>query len=80
MGGRSGGPWLRDLSRPIASYEKQSERAVEGAAGLTLVRSLQVYATREVFERNYGERDTPWLVSHDYPALEAVFVDAVDRY
>jgi hypothetical protein len=47
-----------DLSRPIASYQKQSE----GAGGLLGYDfgplSLQVYATTEVFERNCGGRDT----------------------
>jgi Putative MetA-pathway of phenol degradation len=48
-----------DLSRPIASYQKQSEGAVGGLLGYDFgPLSLQVYATTEVFERNYGGRDT----------------------
>ena len=47
-----------DLSRPIASYQKQSHAAAGGLLGHNFgPLALQVYATTAVFERNYGGRD-----------------------
>lgn len=52
-----------DLTRPIASYQKQSQFAVGGLMGYDFGPiKLQAYATTEVFEQNYGGRDTRgWL-------------------
>jgi Putative MetA-pathway of phenol degradation len=48
-----------DLTRPVANYRKQSEIAVGGLLGYDFGPvNLQVYATTEVAERNYGGRDT----------------------
>jgi hypothetical protein len=48
-----------DLTSPIASYLKQSQFAVGGLFGYDFgPLTLQVYATTEVYERNYGGRDT----------------------
>ena len=48
-----------DLSRPIASYQKQSEGGFGGLLGYNFgLLTLQVYATTEVFKRNYEGRDT----------------------
>jgi hypothetical protein len=47
-----------DLSRPIASYQKESQAAAGGLLGHNFgPLALQVYAATEVFERNYGGRD-----------------------
>jgi Putative MetA-pathway of phenol degradation len=48
-----------DLSRPIASYEKQSQLAVGWLVGYDFgpVR-LQAYVTRDVYEHNYSGHDT----------------------
>ena len=52
-----------DLTRPIASYQKQSQFAVGGLMGYDFGPiKLQAYATTEVFDQNYGGRDTRgWL-------------------
>jgi hypothetical protein len=52
-----------DLTRPIASYQKQSQFAVGGLVGYDFGPvTLQAYATTEVVEHNYGGRDTRgWL-------------------
>jgi hypothetical protein len=52
-----------DLTRPIAGYQKQSQFAVGGLMGYDFGPiKLQAYATTEVFEQNYGGRDTRgWL-------------------
>jgi hypothetical protein len=52
-----------DLTRPIASYQKQSQFAVGGLMGYDFGPiKLQAYATTEVVEHNYGGRDTRgWL-------------------
>src|SRR3984957_11697736 len=48
-----------DLTRPIAGYLKQSDFAVGGLVGYDFgPLTLQAYATTEVYERNYGGRDT----------------------
>jgi hypothetical protein len=48
-----------DLTSPIASYLRQSQFAVGGLFGYDFgPLTLQVYATTEVYERNYGGRDT----------------------
>jgi Putative MetA-pathway of phenol degradation len=48
-----------DLTHPIASYPKQSQFAVGGLFGYDFgPLTLQVYATREVVEHNYGGLDT----------------------
>jgi len=48
-----------DLTSPIASYLKQSQFADGGLFGYDFgPLTLQVYATTEVYERNYGGRDT----------------------
>ena len=48
-----------DLTSPIATYLKQSQFAVGGLSGYDFgPLSLQVYATIEEYERNYGGRDT----------------------
>jgi Putative MetA-pathway of phenol degradation len=57
-----------DLWHPIASYQKQSHAAAGGLLGYNLgPLALQVYATTEVFECNYGGRDTRGWFRHDYP-------------
>jgi Putative MetA-pathway of phenol degradation len=52
-----------DLTSPIASYQKQSQFAAGGLFGYDFgPLSLQVYATTDVVEHNYGGRDTRgWL-------------------
>jgi len=52
-----------DLTRPIASYQKQSQFAVGGLMGYDFGPiTLQAFATTEVVEHNYGGRDTRgWL-------------------
>src|SRR6201991_1549739 len=52
-----------DLTRPIVSYQKQSQFAVGGLMGYDFGPvTLQAYATTEVYEQNYGGRDTRgWL-------------------
>ena len=52
-----------DLTRPILNYQKQSDFAVGGLVGYDFgPLTLQAYATTEVYERNYGGRDTRgWL-------------------
>jgi Putative MetA-pathway of phenol degradation len=52
-----------DLTRPIAGYQKQSQFAVGGLMGYDFgAIKLQAYATTEVYEQNYGGRDTRgWL-------------------
>jgi Putative MetA-pathway of phenol degradation len=52
-----------DLTRPIASYQKQSQFAIGGLMGYDFGPiKLQAYATTEVFDQNYGGRDTRgWL-------------------
>jgi hypothetical protein len=48
-----------DLTSPIASYQKQSQFAAGGLLGYDFGPiTLQTYATTEVYERNYGARDT----------------------
>jgi hypothetical protein len=48
-----------DLTSPIASYQKQSQFAAGGLLGYDFGPiTLQAYATTEVYERNYGGRDT----------------------
>jgi hypothetical protein len=48
-----------DLTRPIAGYQKQSQFAAGGLVGYDFgPLALQVYATTDVVERNYGGRDT----------------------
>ena len=48
-----------DLTSPIAAYQKQSQFAVGGLFGYDFgPLKLQVFATTEVYERNYGGRDT----------------------
>ena len=48
-----------DLNSPIASYARQSQFAVGGLVGYDLGRArMQIYLTRDVYERNYGGRDT----------------------
>jgi hypothetical protein len=48
-----------DLTSQIAAYQKQSEFAVGGLAGYDFgPLKLQVYVTTDVFERNFGGRDT----------------------
>jgi hypothetical protein len=48
-----------DLSRPIASYEKQSQFAAGWLVGYDFgpVR-LQAYVTRDAYEHNYSGHDT----------------------
>ncbi|MGY4434907.1 hypothetical protein ACVWWO_007384 [Bradyrhizobium sp. F1.13.1] len=52
-----------DLTRPIVTYQKQSQFAVGGLMGYDFGPiKLQAYATTEVCEQNYGGRDTRgWL-------------------
>jgi hypothetical protein len=52
-----------DLTSPIASYRKQYQFAVGGLLGYAFGPvTLQAYATTEVVEHNYGDRDTRgWL-------------------
>jgi hypothetical protein len=52
-----------DVTRPIASYQKQSQFAAGGLVGYDFgPLTLQVYATTDVVERNYGGRATRgWL-------------------
>jgi hypothetical protein len=48
-----------DLTRPIASYQKQSQFAVGGLFGYDFgPLTLQFYATTDVAQRNYGGLDT----------------------
>ena len=48
-----------DLTSPIAAYQKQSEFAVGGLFGYDFgPTKLQVYVTTDVYERNFGGRDT----------------------
>lgn len=48
-----------DLNGPIAGYAKQSQFAAGGLIGYDFGRlRLQAYLTRDVYERNYGGRDT----------------------
>jgi hypothetical protein len=48
-----------DLNGPIAGYAKQSQFAAGGLVGYDFGRvRLQAYLTRDVYERNYGGRDT----------------------
>jgi hypothetical protein len=48
-----------DLTSPIAAYQKQSEFAVGGLVGYDFgPLKLQAYVTTDVFERNFGGRDT----------------------
>jgi hypothetical protein len=63
MGGWSGGLGSTDLTRPIPTYQKQSDFAVGGLLGYDFgPLTLQAYATTEVVEHNYGGRDTRgWL-------------------
>jgi len=43
----------------MASYNEQSKGAIGGLVGYTLGPViLQVYATTEVYEKNYGGKDT----------------------
>ena len=80
MGGRGGGPRLSDLSRPIASYQKQREGAVGGLLGYDFGPLLNRFTQpRKCSSAIMGQRHG-WLVQHDYPALEAVFVDDADHY
>jgi len=48
-----------DVSRPVASYDKQSQFAAGGLVGYDFgpVR-LQAYVTRDVYEQNYSGHDT----------------------
>jgi hypothetical protein len=52
-----------DLTRPIASYQKQSQFAAGGLVGYDFGKvTMQAYATTDVAEQNYGGRDTRvWL-------------------
>jgi hypothetical protein len=48
-----------DLTSPIAGYQKQSQFAAGGLFGYDFgPLKVQVYATTDVFEQNYGGRDT----------------------
>jgi hypothetical protein len=48
-----------DLTSPIASYQKQTQFAIGGLFGYDFGSlALQVYATTDVVEHNYGGRDT----------------------
>jgi Putative MetA-pathway of phenol degradation len=48
-----------DLTSPIASYQRQSQFAAGGLVGYDFGPiTLQAYATTDVYERNYGGRDS----------------------
>jgi hypothetical protein len=48
-----------DLTRPISTYLKQSQIALDGLVGYDFgPLELQAYVTRDVYEQNYGGYDT----------------------
>jgi hypothetical protein len=52
-------PGSGDLTRPIRGYQQQTQLAVGGRFGCDLrLLTVQVYATTDVVEENYGGRDT----------------------
>ncbi len=53
------GFYSTDLNRPVPDYHKQSQFAVGGLVGYNFGPvTLQAYVTTDVWERNYGGRDT----------------------
>ena len=53
------GFYATDISTPIPDYNRQSKAAVGGLVGYSFGPAiLQVYATTEVYEENYGGKDT----------------------
>jgi hypothetical protein len=68
-----------DLTSPIASYQKQTQFAVGGLFGYDFgPLALQVYATTDVVEHNYGGRDTRGWFRMTIPAGGCV-ADATDH-
>ena len=57
------GFYATDMSTPIRDYRRQSKAAMGGLVGYWFDWViLQMYVTTEVYERNYGGKDTrPWL-------------------
>jgi hypothetical protein len=53
------GFYSTDMSRPIPEYRKQSKAAIGGLVGYWFGPAiLQVYVTTDVYEENYGGKDT----------------------
>jgi hypothetical protein len=53
------GFYATDISTPISGYDKQSKAAIGGLVGYSFGPFiLQIYATTEVYENNYGGKDT----------------------
>ena len=53
------GFYATDISTPIAGYQRQSKAAIGGLVGYWFGPFiLQVYATTEFYEKNYGGKDT----------------------